>query len=190
MPENLTCPVCKGAVSSSSSMCHSCHLPIREVREHQPRSRRAPRTRAAGRWAAIRLVGLFVYVGLVAVCASLEPKAQALVMVLPAALVGMVLHVVRGRLWIGLASAILVAGLVGTVAHVFEVPPFDDSPVAQGPQENDEITYKNLTVANVGGYYGGRSSSEITRTSTLTRTSGFTSTTGTRTWESSPESSA
>jgi hypothetical protein len=99
------------------------------------------------------LVGLFVYVGLVAVCAILE--AKALVMVLPAALVGMVLHVVRGRPWIGLASAILVAGLVGTVAHMFEVPPFDDPPVAQGPQENDEITYKNLTVANVGGYYGG-----------------------------------
>ena len=65
MPENLTCPVCQAAVTSNSSMCFSCHLPIRDVRENQPRFRRAPRSRAAERWAALRLGGLLLYAGLV-----------------------------------------------------------------------------------------------------------------------------
>jgi len=153
VPETLTCPVCKSTVTSHSSMCFSCHLPIDSVRENQPRFRRAPRTRAAARWLVTRTGGALIYVGLVVVCATSAP--DALLIVLPAALVGFVLHVGRGRVWRGLAAAVVVAGSIGVLAHQFELPPFEDSAVAQGPQTNDPLTYKSLLVANVDGRYGG-----------------------------------
>ena len=112
-------------------MCFSCHLPIRDVRENQPRYRRAPQTRAAGRWAALRTLGVLVYVGLAVACAMLAP--DALFVVLPAALVGIVLHVGKGRVWVGLASAVLVAGSIGAFARQLELPPFEDSPVWYSP---------------------------------------------------------
>jgi hypothetical protein len=153
VPETLTCPVCKTAVTSHSSMCFSCHLPIDSVRENQPRFRRAPRSRAAARWLVTRAGGALLYVGLVVVCATSAP--DALVIVLPAALVGFVLHVGRGRVWLGLASAIVVAGSIGVLAHRFELSPFEDRPVAQGPRTNDQITYRSVAVANAGGQYAG-----------------------------------
>ena len=134
-------------------MCFSCHLPIDSVRDNQPRFRRAPRTRAAARWIVERTGGAVLYVGLVVACATSAP--DALVIVVPAAIVGFVLHVGRGRVWVGLASAVVVAGAVGALAHRFELSPFEDRPAAQGSQANDEITYRSLTVANVGGHYGG-----------------------------------
>lgn len=131
-------------------MCFSCHLPIDSVRENQPRFRRAPRTRAAGRWVVTRTGGALIYVGLVVACATSAPDAW--VIVLPAAIVGFVLHVGRGRVWVGLASAIVVAGSIGLLAHRFELPPFEES---AGAQTSEEITYKSVAVANVGGRYGG-----------------------------------
>lgn len=80
---------------------------------------------------------------------------DALLIVLPAALVGVLLHVGKERAWVGLISAVLVAGAFGALAHQFEWPPFEDSPTAQGPQGNEELTYTSLTVAKAGGHYGG-----------------------------------
>jgi len=127
---------------------------MRDVRENQPRFRRAPRTRAVGRWLAVRIGGVLVYVGLVIACAIFAP--EALLIAVPGALGGILLHVGRGRVWVGLASAILIAGSIGAFAHQFGWPPFTDSPIAaEGHQGSNEITYDNLTVANVGGRYGG-----------------------------------
>lgn len=35
MSKTLTCPLCKHSVSATSSMCRSCHLPIKDVRSNQ-----------------------------------------------------------------------------------------------------------------------------------------------------------
>lgn len=94
MPDTLTCPMCLSDVSTRSASCRSCHLPIRDVVRHQD-SARSPRRRAI----TTRLWGLLIYAGIVAWCLVQLPTAAAFVV--PAAVVGAVLHVVRGRVLVG-----------------------------------------------------------------------------------------
>lgn len=59
MSETLTCPVCRNSVASTSSMCFSCHLPIRDVRESQQSVHRRRRTGAL----LLVLIGSLVLAG-------------------------------------------------------------------------------------------------------------------------------
>ena len=94
MLEMLTCPVCRSDVSPRSASCRSCHLPTADVVRHQ-------RVLRSGRREAVqtRLWGLFIYGGIVAWCLLQLPTAA--VFVVPAAVAAAVLHVVRGRPYVG-----------------------------------------------------------------------------------------
>lgn len=94
-PGSLTCPLCHGDVAPASSGCLPCHLPLRDVLRHQ-------RTGSAvDRALRVRLTGLVLYSGAVAWCAYQLPDSLPLV-VPGAVLGGGVLHVWRGRPWLGL----------------------------------------------------------------------------------------
>lgn len=92
---NLVCPLCRGEVRPGSSGCLPCHLPMRDVVRHQRRRSRI------GRAIGIRLTGIMLYSGVVAWCAYQLP--DALPFVVPGAVLGGgLLHVWRGRPWLGL----------------------------------------------------------------------------------------
>lgn len=110
MPDTLTCPVCTTTVAASSSMCFSCHLPIKDVNANQPQRIRAPKARAASRWVWTRLLGSSLYGAAVAWCALQMPTS--LTFVVPAAVLGVFLHVVRGRPWLGLFVFLLVVAVL------------------------------------------------------------------------------
>lgn len=92
----LTCPLCRGDVVPGSSGCRSCSLPMQDVARNQRRSGGVALLRGAG----VRLTGLVLYVAAVAWVWFQLP--DALVFVVPAAVGGGLLHVWRGRPWLGL----------------------------------------------------------------------------------------
>ena len=96
----LLCPLCRGEVAPASSGCLECHLPMTDVLRHQ---RAVPsRSRALGRAVRLRVVGLLAYAGAVAWCSYRLPDTLAFV--IPGAVAGGgVLHVWKGRPWLGLA---------------------------------------------------------------------------------------
>lgn len=96
---SLACPLCLGDVVPRSSGCLPCHLPMRDVLRHQPRRSRSDAVR-------VRLTGLVLYGAAVAWCAYRLP--DALLFVVPGAVLGGVLHVGRGRPWLGLLVFALV----------------------------------------------------------------------------------
>ncbi|GAA5143903.1 hypothetical protein GCM10023340_10400 [Nocardioides marinquilinus] len=101
--QTLTCPLCRDDVPASAASCRSCHLPIQDVRRHHLGGRRR------GADLRIRLVGLVAYPALVAWCLWQLPTAATFVV--PAAFVGWVLHVVRGRPVVGALVFMVVVAL-------------------------------------------------------------------------------
>ena len=93
--ESLVCPLCSGDVLPRSSGCLPCHLPMRDVLRHQTSGS------GVGRALRTRLTGLALYGAVVAWCVYQLP--DSLPFVVPAAAFGGgVLHVWRGRPWLGL----------------------------------------------------------------------------------------
>ena len=93
-PGSVLCPLCRGAVELTSSGCLPCHLSMRDVLRHQPRGARSRAVR-------VRLVGVALYSGTVVWCADQLP--DSLPFVVPGAVLGGgLLHVWRGRPWLGL----------------------------------------------------------------------------------------
>ena len=101
----LICPLCSGQVAPASSGCLVCHLPMSDIRRH---SAKAPsRGRSVARAVQVRLTGIIFYCGVVAWCAYQLPTSLAFV-VPGAVLGGGVLHVWKGRPWLGLVVFTLI----------------------------------------------------------------------------------
>ena len=93
----LTCPLCSGAVSSSG--CMTCHLSRADIERHTGRPR--GRTKNLGRAVRVRLSGIVLYGA--ALMWTFFQMPDAFVFVGPAAVLGGgVLHVWKGRPWLGL----------------------------------------------------------------------------------------
>lgn len=96
---DLVCPLCRAAVARGSLGCRPCHLPMTDVLRYAPRSDRGAGL-ARALW--LRISGLVLYSGIVAWAWWQLP--QTLAFVVPGAVVGGgVMHVLKGRPWIGLA---------------------------------------------------------------------------------------
>ena len=95
--KTLHCPLCNEEVVSSSG-CLDCHLSLDDVARHQSVRRRGGR--AIAQTVRTRLVGAALYAGVVAWCAYQLPTI--LPFVVPAAVLGGGLHVIKGRPWLGL----------------------------------------------------------------------------------------
>ena len=110
----LICPLCSGEVVPTSSGCLVCHLPMSDVQRHQPRVPRS-RAQAVARAIRIRITGVVLYGALVAWCAT--QLRTSLPFVIPGAVLGGgVLHVWKGRPWLGL---IVFAAIVVAVPALF-----------------------------------------------------------------------
>ena len=95
----LVCPLCNGQVSATSSGCLDCHLTMRDVLRHQ-NALPASRGKAVARAAWLRLTGAVLYCAVVAWCSYQLPSS--LPFVVPGAVLGGgVLHVWKGRPWLG-----------------------------------------------------------------------------------------
>ncbi|RYP86235.1 hypothetical protein EKO23_09770 [Nocardioides guangzhouensis] len=106
---DLICPLCKGQVVASSG-CLSCHLPMRDVVRHQ-RTARTSRGQALARGLRVRVTGIVLYAAVVAWCAHQLPTS--LPFVVPGAVLGGgVLHVWKGRPWLGLLVFAIVVVVV------------------------------------------------------------------------------
>lgn len=90
-------------------MCLSCHLPIRDVMANQ-KNVRSSTTRAVGHWAWSRIVGLTAYGAVVVWCAFQMPTS--LTFVVPGAVIGAYVQVVKGRSWLGALAFVLIVGLL------------------------------------------------------------------------------
>lgn len=102
---SLVCPLCRGEVAATSSGCLACHLPMRDVVRHQRSGS------DLGRAVRVRLTGVVLYTAAVAWCAYQLP--DALLFVVPGAVLGGgLLHVWRGRPWLGLLVFALVVVVV------------------------------------------------------------------------------
>jgi hypothetical protein len=116
----LACPLCGGSVDARG--CANCHLSLSEVRRYG----RAARSGAWGKAVWTRFIGLVAYAGVVAWSWWFMPTV--FLFVLPGAIVGAYLHVLRGRVITGalVCFAIVVvvplllvaAGLTGVFADV------------------------------------------------------------------------
>lgn len=110
MVETLTCPLCSADVAGKSSGCRSCHLPIKDVKANQKRPQRFSRSRRTAGWIWNRFVGLAFYGAIVAWCALQMPAS--LTFVGPGAVIGALIHVFKGRPWLGLGAFLVVVVLV------------------------------------------------------------------------------
>ncbi|HET6628083.1 MAG TPA: hypothetical protein VFG63_16970 [Nocardioidaceae bacterium] len=112
VPEALLCPVCRAPVAATSSMCLSCHLPIKDVAANQ---HRRPSRSASRRGRRLRRLvsGVLIYVALVWWCWLQLPTA--LLFVVPAAAAGVWLHAVKGRPWLGLIAFVAIVAVVPLV---------------------------------------------------------------------------
>lgn len=110
MSETLICPVCTDGVGAASSMCFTCHLPIKDVRANQKLTGRSSKSRVVASWLWMRLIGVVGYTATIVWCALKMPASLSFVV--PAAVVGLFLHVVKGRPWLGLAAFVLIVVLV------------------------------------------------------------------------------
>lgn len=107
---DLTCPLCQNAVSASSSGCLDCHLPITDIRRYDEGAP-ASRGKRIARAVWIRFTGALLYCGIVAWCAYQLP--DTLPFVVPGAVLGGgVLHVWKGRPWLGLLAFAIVVVVV------------------------------------------------------------------------------
>ena len=96
----LICPLCHGTVQAGSSGCRTCHLPVSDVVRHGGASRSS--RGGLGRAVSVRLSGLVLYAAAVWWCQY--ALSDALPFVVPGAVLGGgVLHVWKGRPWLGLA---------------------------------------------------------------------------------------
>ncbi|HEX5987906.1 MAG TPA: hypothetical protein VFY86_15380 [Nocardioides sp.] len=98
MSDVVVCPVCTGTVSTTSSMCFGCHLPMKDVLAAQSLRRRTNRSRTTRRLTR-RVVAGFAYVGIAAWFAYRMPSTVTFVV--PAAVAAVWLHVVRGHAILG-----------------------------------------------------------------------------------------
>lgn len=96
----LVCPLCRGQVAPSSSGCVACQLPMRDLVDQRTRAE-TPRIKTLARSLGIRLWGILLYGAAVAWCAYQLPTSLAFV-VPGAVLGGGILHVWKGRPWLGL----------------------------------------------------------------------------------------
>ena len=107
MSDVLVCPVCRTDVRAGSSMCLSCHLPMKDVLAHQPRpvswGARMRRLRSA-------IFALGVYAAAVTWCAFRLP--DTLPFVVPGAAAGLFLHALKGRPWVGFMAAAVIVVVV------------------------------------------------------------------------------
>lgn len=96
----LVCPLCRGRVAPGSSGCVACQLPMRDLVDR--RTQAAPsRITTLARGLGLRLWGLLLYGAVVAWCAYQLPAS--LPFVVPGAVLGGgILHVWKGRPWLGL----------------------------------------------------------------------------------------
>jgi len=110
----LVCPVCRGSVAPTSSMCLSCHLPIRDVVANQAiRGGRAPGIRQRGRRFWRRISGVLLYAAATWWCAVQLPTS--LLFVVPAAVAGTWLHTVKVRPLLGLVAFVVIVGVLPLV---------------------------------------------------------------------------
>ncbi len=91
-------------------MCRSCHLPIKDVSANQKLARRPTKRRIVGKWLWTRLLGAAFYAATVAWCAMQMPAS--LTFVVPGAVGGGFLHIVKGRPWLGLLLFLIIVVLV------------------------------------------------------------------------------
>ncbi len=102
----LSCPLCHGEVAPGSSGCRACRLPMSDVVRHGG-SGSTSRARSAARAVRVRITGLVLYTAAVVWCAYQLPTT--LPFVAPAAVLGGgLLHVWKGRPWLGLALFTLI----------------------------------------------------------------------------------
>ena len=130
MTDTLTCPVCTNAVPGTSSMCLSCHLPIKDVRANQPRF--------SGALAASALAGPWT-----------------LAFVVPGAVVGLYFHLFKGRPWRAVLSATFIAGAIVLGAQLVGRPFHEVDPPAGESQSEKEVSYDELKVLRVDDRFDG-----------------------------------
>jgi len=100
MSDVLLCPVCKSDVPTRASMCLKCHLPMKDVLAHQPK----PTSWAAHlRRVRSAITATLVYAAIVAWCSWKLP--DTLPFVVPGAALGVFLHALKGRPWLGALGA-------------------------------------------------------------------------------------
>lgn len=98
--QELVCPLCRAAVVASAAGCPSCHLPIADVRRHAE-GQRTTRGRSLARALKIRVTGAVLYTA--AVAWTFVQLPDAIPFVVPGAVLGGgVLHVWKGKPWLGL----------------------------------------------------------------------------------------
>lgn len=85
---SITCPLCGDAVPATASGCRECHLPMSDLLRHSEPTRTG-RSRSWVRAVRVRIVGLLLYVAVVAWCAWQLPAS--LPFVVPAAVTGVFL---------------------------------------------------------------------------------------------------
>ncbi|KQY56696.1 hypothetical protein [Nocardioides sp. Root140] len=78
--------------------------------DNQRLVRQSSKVRTVRRWLWTRLVGAAFYVGAVAWCALKMPAS--LTFVVPGAVIGGFLHIVKGRPWLGLLAFLIVVAVV------------------------------------------------------------------------------
>ena len=109
----LVCPLCRGQVAATSSGCLACHLPMSDVMRHQG-SRPSSRGQAVARAIQVRVAGVVFYSAVVAWCSYQLPTS--LPFVVPGAVLGGgVLHVWKGRPWLGLLLFAIIVVVVPTL---------------------------------------------------------------------------
>jgi hypothetical protein len=91
-------------------MCLSCHLPIKDVAANQAASRTAWARSRRGRLLRTRILGLLLYPAAVFWCWLQLPTAM--LFVVPGAVAGAWLHVVKGRAWFGLVAFVIVVAVL------------------------------------------------------------------------------
>src|SRR5688572_1229850 len=98
--QTLVCPLCSGQVAPTSSGCLACHLPMSDVQRHRAQAPRS-RGKAVAHAVQVRIIGALLYCAAVAWCAYQLPTS--LPFVVPGAVLGGgILHVWKGRPWLGL----------------------------------------------------------------------------------------
>ncbi len=94
----------------ASSGCLSCHLPMRDVVRHGSTTPTS-RTSAVARALRVRATGLLLYGAVVAWCAYQLPDTVPFVV--PGAMLGGgILHVWKGRPWLGLVVFAVIVAVV------------------------------------------------------------------------------
>ena len=110
MTQALLCPLCRREIAPGSSGCLYCHLPMEDVRRHAG-SASASHAGAFIRALRVRVAGLLLYGAVVAWCAYQLPDTVPFV-VPGAVLGGGIVHVWKGRPWLGLSVFAIIVVVV------------------------------------------------------------------------------